>query len=479
MTTDTRSLEDMKTDPLSTSIFHSDLPYIFVKDRFTVDSYVAWGDTSGGRTFALSSDLIDYKAANPDRAFLMVIEESDGKQSIVNPMLQADSVFDDTENGITTANATCAINGCDYLFAFTTSDSQLSAITRGNSLITGSINLVYRPWDVGDTRVTIFRAPFGEYTIPFGTIIQSSPRGSELYFIDSLSDGRRFGRDLVSIGNDCVKVHFIFLNIQNSVDTFDRLPDYTGGAINIEIDDFTVGGVNMLENTPLISRGTFNSGDTVTPIIGKPLGSRVAVFSSSQMDLGFTSSTNVVSANNTPVIEIPSEFTPAQTMQINFKDKFIRRDGTDIFTTTTAAAGLRIIGTKEIEFTPATGSITEFMNSFVTLSSTQTGTITGADANTIYLASTVYDDQKLLSSTIMTVGDNPIFNIFGYYQKDSSNPDDSFSFGAFFLITIASDGTVSARCYRRSANYSASVVSVGFTFGAFKVRLIALDASTP
>lgn len=480
MTTDTRTQAQMQGAPGPTTIFHSDLPYIFVKKRFTLDSYVNWGSGNGGRTFALPQAVQDYRSNNPNQAHLLIIEESNGQQSIINPMLNMDAKFSDAESGFTVINCTSCINGADYQFAFTTSDSQLSAITRGNQFFQSSPSLTFRPWGTTDTRITIFRAPYGEQRDTGTFSLFTKIREDQIdYRYNNASDPLRFGRDLLSVGNDCVKVHIVFLNIENSPTTFNRLPDKTGTDINIEIDNFDVGGVDMLENTPIISRGIKNSGDVITSLIGRPVGSKITGFSEANTELGFVTTSNNVTENNTPVIEIPADFTPAQTMEIDFKDKTIKRDGNDIFTASTATSGLRVIGTKQFTFQPSTGSLTQenrtgYINQSVTISGSYTET---PDANTIYLASTLYQGQQLLSSTIMTPGDNPVCNFAVYYDEDSANPDNFYSYLMVGMVTIANDGTLTPRTYYRTRNFSSSIVSVGFTLDAIDVRLIALSAN--
>lgn len=479
MTSDTRTQAQMQGGPISTTIFHSDLPYIFVKNRFTLDTYSTWGDTSGGRTFALSTDLKNYWESNLNLAYLIIVEQSDGSQSIINPMLQADGRYFENFGNSYTYNAIAAINGADYCFAFTTSDSQLSAITRGNTgfPLGSTINYTFRPFGSGDTRITIFRTPFAEWFTSSG-YVWSVAENSNYYWANAYNnDPNRFGRDLVSSGNDATKVHIVFLNVNNSVASFNRLPDKTGTDINIEIDDFDVGGVDMLANTPLISRGVKAAGTTVTPLIGTPVGGKTTGISSSNVDTGFVSTSNVVSINNTPVLEIPDEFTSSQTMEIDFLNKTIKRDGNDIFTSTTAASGLRVIGTKEVTFTPATGSVTEGLNTYRTMTNTQTGSYTETpDADTIYLANTVYDDQKLLSSTLMTVGDNPVFHHHWYYRDEVPQPTKILNFGCDFMITIDSSGNITPRAYVRGGLVR-NLTFGGITFGDFKVRLIALAAN--
>ena len=486
MTTDTRTEAQMQGNPGPTTIFHSELPYIFVKKRFTLDSFVYWGSGSGGRTFALPTELQDYKSNNPDLAYLLVVEESDGSKSIINPMLQVDSKYETAENGSLIVNTTSCINGVHYQFAFTTSDSQLSAITRNNSFVKGGVSLTFRPWDVGDTRVTIFQAPYGESWTG-----SSSLNWTKVHRInDPLGLGSRlpgydrYGSssiDLLSQNNDATKLHFIFLNIENSATTFNRLPDKTGTDINIEIDNFDVGGVDMLENTPLIARGVKNSGDTVTSLIANSMlvGSKTTGFSIAACDTGFVDSSGVVSDNNTPVIEIPPAFTSSQTMEIDFKDKTITRDGADIFTAATAQSGLRVIGTKEFSFSMG-ATVYEFSSGFNNHSITVTGSYTETpDANTTYLASVRYEGLSLLSSTFMAAGDNQIITINAYLNDEVFNPDIFYYFYATALVTISNTGDITARTYWKGFNFSNTSIgnNVTFSLDELDVRLIALSAN--
>jgi hypothetical protein len=477
MTTDTRTEAQMQGNPGPTTIFHSDLPYIFVKERFTLDSYSTWGSTGGGRTFNLSQELLNYRSANPDLAYLMVVEESNGNQAIMNPMLIAEGWF--KTNGSFFRRALTCINGVEYAFAFTSSDSQLSAITRDNTgfvffgkATNEPLNYTFRPWGDGDTRVTLFRGPWGQHEFINDTSIFFD--SYDLYF----GGPSELVTDLGSDNNQAAKVHFIFLNIENTPTTFNRLPDKTGTDINIEIDNFNVGGVDMLANNPALARGIQNSGTTVTPIIGKPLGNKITGFSRSQVQLGFTTTSNVVTDNNTPILEIPNEYSAAQTMEIDFKDKYIKRNGNDVFTAASAAAGLRVIGTKEITFTPDSGGLVfQFTDTFRAQTYTESGSFSETpDANTIYLASTIYEGQKLLSSTVMTAGDNTIFTDLSYMEWFTF-PVRQYQIALAWMITISNSGTITPRVQVKSGNHINDSVALSKTFGELKVRLIALAAN--
>jgi len=481
MTTDSRTQAQMQGAPGPTTIFHSDLPYIFVKKQFTLDSYVIWGTGGGGRTFSIPTELQNYKSNNPDLAYLMIVEESNGNKSIINPMLQIDSKYGTSESGTVFLDGTSCINGFDYEFAFTTSDSQLSDITRISTFVKGGIDLTFRPWDVGDTRVTIFRAPYGKMSDydPIGYSEIHRKNGALGFPREEGYDhygGTKI--DLLSSNNNAAKVHFVFLNIENSATTFDRLPDKTGTDINIEIDNFNVGGVDMLENTPLIMRGVKNSGDSVTKLMPNSMlvGSKVTGFDLFNASTGFVSSSDTVTADNTPVIEIPDEFSPAQTMEIDFKDKTIKRDGSDIFTAATAASGLRVIGTKQFSFSSG-ATVSEYSSGFNNHPITVSGTYSETpDANTMYLASVRYEGLSLLSSTIMTAGDNQIMTIVAHLDDGVLNPDIFYSFYATALVTISNTGTITARTYWRGYNFG-TISSFIYSLDTLDVRLIALSAN--
>ena len=475
MTTDTRTEAQMQGNPGSTTIFHSDLPYIFVREQYTLDSYTNYNGSDAGRTFALTTELQNFKSSNPDLAHLLVLEDSSGNKWVHNPMLNtiggSRKIF---LNAPRYEFCACA-NGAEYFTAFTTSDSQLDGITR-NTFRT-SINFIFRPWDVGDTRITVFRTPDFAYkmtTTQYGVLYNSGILPSQaMPNICNASDQFDWGaKDLESDNIDVVKVHFVFLNVEHSATTFDRLPNYQAGSITLNKDDFIVGGIDLNKNQPLVTRGKKASGTTVTPLFGQVLGGKTIGITSETV--GKVSTSNVVSQNDTPVLEIPNQWSSASEIEIDFQNKTVKRDGDTTFSASSLAEGLVYIGTKKIVIPQFSESLTENQNFHSTVSSTQTGSFSSPDANTLYLASVVYGGQKLHSAAVWSVGDNVIADFGLAYTERFSSYFAVYAIDTVFYLEIDASGNTTVKKHSKSADFI-SISSAGFTLSeSFEIELMGL-----
>ena len=270
MTSDTKTKAQLETGILSTSIFHSDLPYIFIRDRFELTSYTNW---AGGRKFALSSALTTFRAANPDLAYLLLLEDSSGNKWIHEPMVNVKGMWVySTASGTAAYNEVVgALNGNDYQVAYTASDTELASLTQNT--IRTSISLTFRTYDASDTSVTVFRTDnsrnckthsmwaYPSCSYPY----DGDYNVSNSVFYQMTSCSTFGGTNLQSTSNNVVKVTFIFLNVTHSSTTFDRQTSFSYSNINIDPTNFTVNSLNLASFSPLISHGPVTSGTTVVP----------------------------------------------------------------------------------------------------------------------------------------------------------------------------------------------------------------------
>jgi hypothetical protein len=191
--------------------------------------------------------------------------------------------------------------------------------------------------------------------------------------------------------------------------------------------------------------------------------------------LGKLSDGGSPAANNTPVLEFPDQSTASTTMEYDFSTQVFKRDGQPVFSATTAAKGLQVIGTKEITFSFASGSFGGGTDTFSSLSQTQTGTITGAGANTLYLASMVYaydgvNFNQPLPACLYGVGRNKM--MLFHYARVINNQNYWLAAPAW-VCDIDSSGNIDVKVHLRGGNMT-SAISV--SFGAMKLRLIAMDS---
>ena len=477
MTSDTKSQGDMQGAPSSTTLFHSDLPYVFAREQWEIDTYTEWNGSSGGRKFALPADAQTFKANNPDLAYLVMLEDVNGHKTVLTPTLNVASCRWTQYSAYYNA----ATVGSEYSVAFTDNDTQLEDLTR-NSYNGVNRSATFRLWDTNDTSITVFRHPRA------GTWLKVSPNIDDLgtyarphfanfagaYSYQTYIVGSP--KNAVSDGLDIVKVRLIALNVTNSATTFEVQAGYDDTAgISISNDEFSVGGVNLLESAPLISRGVKNSGDTVTPIYGTVAGNKVLEVNTSIKTAGKVNASNVVQDNNTPVIEIPDSVPDTPSAVFDFKNQEFAINGDTVFSSTGTAQGLIASGSKTVNFDLSVSYGSSNVNNTVNVTSTSSGSFTNPTANTLYLLafkfSTGSGENLMTPVTLVGVGDNEIFTDF--YNVRDLNLSLNWGWGYIFYINIDSSGNVSVK--RRQQYDYRGVSSLSYNWGSIEARLIALN----
>jgi hypothetical protein len=485
MTSDTKTQAELEVGPISSTLFHSDLPYVFAREQFELTSYTTWSGSDGGRTFSFTQELIDFKQNNPDLACLIVLEDSAGSKTLFTPtpimtMGRAINTF-----------YNCSVVGQEYSCAATNSDSQLSSLSRQTINSNYSFATTFYTFDTNDTRITVFKHNrFSQYNCDssFGSV--NFYNWQE--FIASCSYANWICISTQGVGDlrsnagvDIVKIKFIFLNIENSTTTFNRQSDYNGtSSITIRDNQFSVGNIDLIKNAPIISHGLKNTTDTVSPIInGSLVGGAIPTFTAgASFTTGKVTSSGGITRNNTPVIEIPSASNLSTTMEFDFVNKVFNRDGEPVFSAAAASAGLQVIGTTEVEFSMTTGTVYESQNTTSTIA-TDTGSFSGAGSNTLYLASLVYipagstgtGDHQNLPSCLFAVGNNILFHLHWHvFYTTSVNNENHVA--ATWYCNIDSSGNITIKRNNRSCNFrNFSSINVG-EVGSFKLRLIAMDS---
>lgn len=466
---DEKDLNDLLTGPDGGTIFHSDLPYVLIRERFTLDSYTSW---AGGRKFALSQVLLNYRSANPDAAYLLLLTDSSGRKWLHDPLLNVCGTWVRYwENSVKKTHTACtALNGADYQVAYTSSDAELQNLSRNQ--VYSDLGLTFRTWDSADTHVTVFKTPyrntqsylhFYRYTGPY----------TFAYFSSNIYSN---GTPIQSSGNDVVEVEFVFTNMLHSALSFERQEGMDQSGIDITPDTFRVGSVVLDDMVPLISHGSVSAGAAVSPLFngdivcGKKLGVNM---SGSKVDTG-----NNVSGNSA-VLEIPPAPGALQGWDIDFKAKSISRNGEVVFDPTVALNSLFVLGVKEIVFNP---SRTLTSSSFdIALSSTQTGAFSSLAAASVFMCSVVSGDDKLHSVSVFGVGDNMLASfVLGW--SDPTETTWQWSGDIYVYLRIQVDGSCQVRMkYKPGKNLGITkpnqwinVNSVGMTLPSFTVRLVGL-----
>lgn len=471
MTSDVKTKAQLETSLYSTTLFHSDLPYVFAREQWTIDSYTDWNGTGGGRKFAIPTDLQTFKSSNPDLAYMLVLEDGSGNKTILNPLMCTVSSWYSTTNG-TYAYCTGTI-GAEYSAAFVSSDAQLSALTT-NTYNNSTISVTFRTWDSADTTIAIFRNRAGEYFKNASNVLE--PYGFSNYATGAF--GTTYignAKNMTSNSLDITKVHVVFLNVTNATTSFSVQTDYDDTAgITLSNDGFSVGGLDLIQNVHLLTHGVYNNTDTVTPLIGTLAGTKTTGFSRSSKISGMVASNGAVQDNNTPVIEIPDESTGSTTVILDFNNQEFYRGSDQVFSSAAAAKGLIYSGYKEIDISLDSGTLTPNTNTVSTISTTQTGSFTGSDANTLYLMTLVFSDisanKQATALALCSTGDTAVFSDTHYHNQSFN----SYSYGLTWMINIATDGTVTAKLDKYTgANGGVSSYSVDW--GDIKVRLIALN----
>ena len=489
MTSDTQTQTTLEGNPISTTLFHSQLPYVFAREQFELTSYSTWG---GGRTFTFSQALIDFKDANPDLACLVILEDSSGKRGIFTPTL---NIIGNDYLGFR-RGMSCL--GNQYSCAFTSSDSQLYDMTRQPPSSGGALNYTLYSFDTADTRITVFKhAYIGTYANSTTGCGNDTRPPVASFCHDEYTDYYNYTsfycvQDYMNTGSaspvnlrskqtlDITKVRFVFLNITNSATTFDKQKDYSGtSSITIKDDQFSVGNIDLIKNAPIISHGLKDTSDTVNALIGTLAGGMPSTYTNGVIaPLGKLSDGGSPLSNSTPVLEFPDPETASTTMEYDFSTQVFKRDGQPVFSATTAAKGLQVIGTKELQFDFDTGTLTGGLDTFVSITTSSSGTITGAGANTLYLASMVYSGDgttfdQVLPTCLYGVGRNRL--ITTHFAQVITNLR-YWTAAPTFVCDIDSSGNIDIKVHRRTGNFGSNTSGITTDFGAMKLRLIAMDS---
>jgi hypothetical protein len=481
MTTDERSQAQLKTGPVSTTTFHSDLPYVLVKEQFELTSYTQWSGSDGGRKFAFSQDLIDYRDDNPDLAYLLVLEDSSGNSWVHDPLINARLSWYNLYNGLNTI--ALAINGADYQVAYTDSDGQLEDLTK-NTWTLSSYALTFRTWDTNDTSVTVFKTPVDKDCREESMFIDPSSTNSYnkslmRWMTDAQTSG---GTDLKSSGLDVTKVRFVFLNIKHTSSAFELQKGFSKNEISIKPSEFKVHNIDLGGTTPLVSHGNVSSGATITPVISGTLAS--GKVTGTTLTSAKVNSSNQLLNGDAPVIEIPTDAGTFTGWDFDFNTRTIKRNNIDVYSDTIAANAIGVIGSQVIDVSPSltltSSSVTQ------TLTSTATGSLGNVDGDTIFLASVVSGSSKLHSSSLMGVGDNLIADfIVGGYQHVASLGQYRWSNNIKIYLNISANGATVVKVFWEPGNDSNypnpiyrnswyNISQVSLVIPDLKVRLIAL-----
>lgn len=489
MTTDTKTQADLKGDPVSTTIFHSDLPYVLCREQFELTSYTNYNGSNGGRKFAISSEIKTFRQANPDLAYLLVMEDSSGSTWIHEPLtcVVGGSI---SRTSVGDYNFTLCANGSRYQSVFHDTDAQVDAITRNTTQAT--FTWTFRTWDGTDDYVTVFRNNLDERTIHnrsffpsyYSGNIKSSAQNTVCYRWVNHSHQNK---NLESSGSlDIVKLRFVFLNVTHSSTTFERQKGFSADRITLDPTQFVVNSVDMAKLTPLISRGVQANGATVSALTTNGIVA-AAKKEGINLDTAKITSSNVVSGGPAPVVEIPQEVTSVSGWEFNLKNKTITRDGVDVFNSDSASRSLYVSGSAEITFEP---DVTVSSNADTEVTSTSTGDLGLVDSDTIYLASFLTEGDKLHSTSIFGEGDNLLMYLtIGHREAGHSTPTGYRQWVSDFMfyLRISSTGDLSIRLEHTRGSFSPyfdvdkstwqGISSVSFDLPEFKVRLIALKSA--
>jgi hypothetical protein len=492
MTSDTKTQTELKGDPLSTTIFHSDLPYVFVREQFELTSYTNYNGTNGGRKFAISSELKTFRQNNPDLAYLLVMEDSSGSTWVHEPLTcVAGGTYDFSGELPNNFDFTLAVNGSRYQTVYHSTDAEVDAITQNDN--GPNFTWTFRTWDPSEDYITVFRNNLDERTIhthgmfPGATTNPAQPLYSERMFCYRWIGPAFANTKLESSGNlDIVKLRFVFLNVTHSGTAFERQKGFSVDRITLNPTNFTVNSVDLAKMTPLISRGVQSDGATVSPLTANGIVA-AAKKEGINLDTAKITSAGAVSGGPAPVVEIPEEVSTLTGWDFNLKDKTIARNGSEIFNTASASRSLFVSGAAEVTFEP---DISVSSNTDVEVTSTVTGNLGLVDSDTIYLASFLTEGNKLHSTSIFGPGDNLLMYLtIGFRKVDNSMPQGfrQWCSDFMFYLRITSSGNLSIRMEHTKGSYSPffnlekttwqGIASVSFDLPEFKVRLIALKSA--
>ena len=487
MTSDTKTEAAMDSDPVSTTIFHSDLPYILIRERWKIDTYYT---DRNCRIFDIPVAMKTFKTNNPDLAYLVVLTDSLGNRWIHHPMphsyLQwvkfycSDQYEICGSGGWRTMDFGPALLGDSYHLSFIDDLTLLDGGVTGNGA--NPIAMTFRTWDVADNYIAVSQEPVVNTNSPYRYWFY--PQLSDDYtdtllwgYVDYLEFGGGKIRNINGI--DVTELEVLFLNVTNSSSAFEVQKDFINDDILITPDDFIVNHINLNTFSPLVSHGIKATNDIITPLTtgGIIVGSKV-------VDLNFNpgkvDSANKLINGNAPVVEIPAEIVGSG-WDIDFSTQSIQRDGKDFINAAMVQKSMYVAGSATLEFTP---NFTITPGTDVnTHSFTETGNIGAVNANTIYLASIVLENgQKLTSILTMAPGDNLFFYlVYGY--RNNEDPIHYYTSNIKFYLNISNTGTFTIYIEDDEGNSSVgnhfhSVVSAGISLQTMYIRLISLVSSS-
>ena len=481
MTSNVKTQAELKAGPLSTTVFHSDLPYVLAREQFEISTYTTWSGSGGGRKFTLPSALTTFRSANPDLAYLLILEDSSGSSWIQTPIVNVrGSWYKYNSGGSPVQNEIVScINGGDYQVAYTSSDTDLVNLTKNN--IHNGISWTFRTWDTTDTSVTVFKTPMTRTAYNDQLFVNDDfpSVGHDISPLKWMTQPYVLGgTDLESVGLDVVKVRFVFLNITHSATTFEIQRDFLANDINISPTQFKVNDVDLAVMAPLMSHGNKANSSVITPlgtgevVCGKVIGQNLT---SAKI-----TNTNALSGGTAPVLEIPAAVASLTGWDINFSTRVIKRNSVTIWDDNIAASAVLELGSKEITFDPSMTLVDGTVNS--TYSTTDTGSFSGlVNADTIYLASIISGTDKLHSISVFGVGDNMISDlIIGEYS--SYSPLTRWANDVKIYLNISSTGVTTVKLWARNGRNNANqayssylnVSSTTLTIPDFTIRLIAI-----
>jgi hypothetical protein len=481
MTSDVKTQAELKAGPLSTTVFHSDLPYVLAREQFEISSYSTWSGSDGGRKFAIPSELITFRTANPDLAYLLVLEDSSGSSWIQTPVVNVRGMyFKYSYNSSTHFNEVVScINGGDYQVAYTSSDTELQDLTK--NVLHGTLSWTFRTWDPTDTSVTVFKTPMTRTAYDDQIFVN---HGFPAIYHDlsplewMTQPNVKGGTDLESSGLDVVKVRFVFLNITHSDTTFELQKDFLADDISISPTEFRVNDIDLALMAPLMSHGNKANSSVITPlstgevVCGKVIGQNLT---SAKIN-----TSNTLTGGAAPVLEIPAAVASLTGWDINFSTREIKRNSATIWDDTIAASAVLALGSKEIVFNPSMTLTDGTINS--TYSTTDTGSFSGlVNADTVYLASIISGTDKLHSISLFGIGDNMVADlIVGEFSTFS--PATRWANDVKIYINISSTGVTTVKLWARNGRNKPNqafssyfnVASVNITMPDFTIRLIAI-----
>jgi len=488
MTSDQRTVQQLEGPPDSNTVFHTSLPYVLTSRQFEIDTYqeinkISGQNGTGARVFDVPQECISFRSANPRRLYFVVLYTDEGGATFHYPMLNARY-----EVGRSNYIAATASGAEHQVFFDSANLAEYEAAWRIGIQDTNNNTALffkYDRWEPNATKIVVTRS----LGLSDGNVNYSFPASEQKYFA---STGLR------SEELKIVRVRIVFLNTEVSSDglSFNQRADFSElNQIRIADDSFDIGNYDLANNMPLRIIRTTQNLQPLSDIYGEAVTfKRPAIDELRQSPTFQKINYNGVAYEDfctdsagTICADIPRE-NNTNALQVDLQNKTISRNRfmtnspenpfqfddertPDVFSPTVAGSGMRVLGARNLRFTPSF-TMTNNMSQFFTF----TGWTSSFNEDCFYIASLDFGGE-FTGAHFINEGNNLIAKaqIQNYNAtQDGLTYNVRFNFDFRFYLEVGPDSRVRGRGFVKTNGWTYGQ-NIPFTFtNEFRIALLAI-----